>query len=149
MVSQKCHYAVRATFELARHYGRGPVRISDIAESQKIPMRFLQVILNQLRGAGLVQSKRGAEGGYFLPRPPREVTVGQIIQAMDGPLAPVACMASARDAAACGLHGRCVFIGMWKRAEDAVSAVYDATSFQDLVEEEKRMQGDALFAYSI
>jgi Rrf2 family transcriptional regulator, cysteine metabolism repressor len=148
MVSQKCQYAIRAIFELARRYGQGPVRISDIAEAQAIPLRFLQVILNQLRSAGFVQSRRGAEGGYFLSRQPNEVTVGSIVEFVEGPIVPVACMTD-KNAGECVLHGKCVFIRMWKQAAKAVSDVYAQTTFQRLVDEEAKMQKDASFAYSI
>jgi Rrf2 family protein len=149
MVSQKCQYAIRALFELSKRHGLGPVRISEIAEAQAIPLRFLQVILNQLRRAGFVESRRGAEGGYFLSRQPDGLTVGEIVQFIEGPLVPVACMTSSKAAGACSLHGRCVFTGMWKRAAKAMSDVYDRTSFQDLVDDEIRMEKTASFAYSI
>ena len=77
MVSQKCQYAIRATFELARRNGRGPIKIGEIAEAQAIPVRFLEVILNQLRQGGFVQSRRGA-GGCYLVRQPEEIKVGEI-----------------------------------------------------------------------
>ena len=149
MVSQKCQYAVRAVFELARRHGQGPVKISDIAEAQAIPLRFLQVILNQLRRACFVESRRGAEGGYFLVRQPDRVTVGEVIQFIEGPQVPVACMMSTKAAAECSLYGNCVFAGMWQRAAKAMSDVYDGTSFQDLVDDERSMGKTALFAYSI
>jgi Rrf2 family transcriptional regulator, cysteine metabolism repressor len=149
MVSQKCQYAIRAVFELARRYGQGHVKISDIAEVQAIPLRFLQVILNQLKRAGFVESRRGAEGGYLLSRQPELITVGEIVQFIEGPLVPVACMTSSKAAAECFLHGSCVFTGMWRRAAKAMSDVYDHTSFQDLVDDDTRMAKTALFAYSI
>jgi len=148
MVSQKCQYSIRAVFELARRYGRGPVKISKIAEAQAIPLRFLEVILNQLRQAGFVQSKRGAAGGYLLARHPDRIIVGEIVQFVEGPLVPVACMTDKSDEK-CSLQGNCVFIGMWERAAKAVSEVYDQTSFQDLVEEETMMQKSASVTYSI
>jgi Rrf2 family cysteine metabolism transcriptional repressor len=148
MVSQKCQYAIRAVFELSRQYGQGPVRISEIAEAQAIPLRFLEVILNQLRRAGFVQSKRGPEGGYLLARQPDQVTVGDIVQFMEGPLVPVACMTD-KSVGECMLHGNCVFIGMWKRAAKAMSGVYDQISFQDLVDDEIKMLKTASLTYSI
>jgi Rrf2 family transcriptional regulator, cysteine metabolism repressor len=149
MVSQKCQYAIRAVFELAKRYGKGPVKISEIAQAQGIPLRFLQVILNQLRRGGFIESRRGAEGGYFLARRPEKVTVLEIIQFVEGPLVPIACMTGGRTAGKCILHGNCVFMGMWMRAAKAVSEVYDRTSFQDLIEDEKRIQKAASFTYSI
>ena len=149
MVSQKCQYAIRAVFELSRRFGQGPVKISRIAETQAIPLRFLQVILSQLKRAGFVESRRGSEGGYFLSGQPDKVTVGDIVQFIEGPLVPVACMTSSKAAAECSLHGRCVFTGMWQRAAKAMSDVYDRTSFQDLVDDQARMEKTDLFAYCI
>lgn len=149
MVSQKCQYAIRAMFELAKRYGRGPVKISEVAGAQAIPLRFLQVILNQLRGGDFVESRRGAEGGYFLSRQPDRITVGNIIQFMEGPIVPVACMAGGKAAGKCAIHGNCVFIGMWGRAAKAMSDVYEGTSFQDLVDEQTRMQSPGSLSYSI
>ncbi len=149
MVSQKCQYAIRAIFELARRYGQGPVKISDIAEAQSIPLRFLQVILHQLRRAAFVESRRGAEGGYILARQPDRLTVGEIVKFVEGPLVPVACMTGSKSAGKCSIYGNCVFMGMWERAAKAMSEVYDRTSFQDLVDDEDRMQKTASFSYSI
>jgi Rrf2 family cysteine metabolism transcriptional repressor len=116
MVSQKCQYAIRAVFELARRHGQGPVKISDIAEEQTIPLRFLQVILNQLRRGSIVEARRGSEGGYYLSRQPDQVTVGEIVQFIEGPLVPVACQTSSKAAGGCLLHHDCVFMGMYMTA---------------------------------
>jgi Rrf2 family cysteine metabolism transcriptional repressor len=148
MLSQKCQYAIRAIFELARQYGQGPVKISEIAEAQAIPARFLEVILNQLRRGGFVQSKRGPEGGYLLARQPDRLAVGEIVQFMEGPLVPVACMTD-KSTGKCSLHGNCVFIGMWKRAARALSEVYDRTSFQNLVDDDETTQQANSISYSI
>lgn len=149
MVSQKCQYAIRAVFELARRHSRGPVKISEIAERQGIPLRFLQVILNQLKRGGFIDARRGAEGGYFLVRQPEQLTVADIIQFVEGPIVPVACMRNGKDTKACILQGDCVFIGMWKRAAKAVWEVYDQISFKDLVEEEALTSKSAALTYSI
>lgn len=147
-ISQKCQYAVRATFELAKRIGRGPVRIADVAEAQAIPVRFLEVILAQLKQGGFVESQRGNRGGYVLAKAPTQVTVGDIVRFVEGPLDPVACAlgASHRE---CRLYGDCVFLPMWERVKKAVTDVYDGTSFQDLVEQDsQRVKGRAV-SYSI
>jgi Rrf2 family protein len=87
-VSAKADYAVRAAVELAAA-GKGPVKGEAIAEAQDIPLRFLENILAELRHAGLVQSQRGAEGGYWLAREPGEVKIADVIRAVEGPLASV------------------------------------------------------------
>ena len=87
-VSAKADYAVRAAVELAAA-GAGPVKGDRIAEAQGIPLKFLENILAELRHAGLVQSQRGAEGGYWLARPPEEISLAEVIRAVEGPLANV------------------------------------------------------------
>src|SRR5918997_31087 len=85
-VSAKADYAVRAAIELASS-GEGPVKGTVVGKAQKIPLRFLENILGEMRHAGLVQSQRGAEGGYWLSRPPEKITLAEIIRAVEGPLA--------------------------------------------------------------
>ena len=91
-VSSKCYYALRAVYALADHTGPEPLKIAEIAEREQIPIRFLEVILNQLKGGGFVQSRRGAEGGYRLARPADQLTVGEVMRYIDGPIAPVDCV---------------------------------------------------------
>lgn len=88
-VSAKADYAVRAATVLAAAEGEGPVKGERIAQAQEIPLKFLENILLELRHAGLVQSQRGADGGYWLARPADEVTVADVIRAVEGPLANV------------------------------------------------------------
>jgi Rrf2 family transcriptional regulator, cysteine metabolism repressor len=148
MVSQKCQYSIRAVFELAKRYGQGPIKIKDIAEAQAIPTRFLEVILNQLQRGGFVRSKRGAEGGYALVPTPDQIFVGDIVQFVEGPLSPVACMTSTSDNG-CALQGNCVFIDVWDRAAQALSDVYDKTSFQDLLNKETNLRTPPPASFSI
>ncbi len=147
-ISQKCQYALRGLFELAKRRGRGPVKIAEIAESQAIPPRFLEVILSQLKQGGFVESRRGAEGGYMLVRLPQQLTVGEVIRFVEGPVGPVECVAeNSKDK--CPLYGNCAFLPMWERAKKAVSDVYDNITFQELVDEEKRMQDKYVPSYAI
>jgi len=88
-VSAKADYAVRAAVELAAGYDSGPMKGDRIAGAQDIPVRFLENILGDLRHHGLVESRRGAEGGYWLARPPDEITIGEVMRAAEGPLANV------------------------------------------------------------
>ena len=87
-VSAKSDYAVRAALELAAA-GEGPIKGERLAHAQEIPLKFLENILIDLRHAGIVRSQRGAEGGYWLARKPEEITLGEVIRAVDGPLASV------------------------------------------------------------
>jgi Rrf2 family protein len=88
-VSAKADYAVRAAIELAAAHDSGPMKGDQIAEAQDIPVRFLENILGDLRHHGLIESRRGAEGGYWLARPPDEITIGEVMRAAEGPLANV------------------------------------------------------------
>ena len=83
---------MKAMFVLAHEFGKGPVQISDIARRENIPHKFLELILLDMRNKGLVHSKKGKGGGYLLARDPRQVTLGQILRAVEGPLAPIPCV---------------------------------------------------------
>jgi Rrf2 family protein len=132
-ISQKCRYALRAIFELASRGGNGPVKVGDIAEAQAIPPRFLEVILNQLKRGGFVDSRRGASGGYALARAPAELTMGEVIRFIEGPLRPVTCVVGHAEGK-CPLFGECVFLEVWDEAGKAMAQVFDRTTFQNLVE---------------
>ena len=135
-LSQKCQYALRATFELARRRHEGAIKISDIASAQAIPPRFLELILNELKQGEFVRSRRGASGGYELAVSPRTLTVGRIIEVIDRPISPLKWLEG--DAAFDRpLLGRCAFMDLWQRAREAVTDVYDNTTFEDLIERER------------
>lgn len=133
-VSSKCYYAIRAVYALAEHDRPTPMKIGEIAEREKIPVRFLEVILSQLKGGGFVQSRRGAEGGYMLAKPAAEITVGAVMRYVDGPIAPVDCVSQMRPKE-CTFLGDCHFFGFWGRVRQAMSDVVDRTTFADLVKE--------------
>lgn len=147
-ISQKCQYALRALFELAKRQGEGPVSVKTIAKNQAIPVRFLELILRELRQGGLVESRRGVEGGYLLVPRPANLTVGEIIRMVDGPLDPVKCL-GAGGTEECPLLGKCAFLGLWDRARQALAEVYDSTNFEGLLEEERRIAGSTSLDYCI
>jgi Rrf2 family protein len=157
-VSQKCQYALRAIFELAkRRSANAPVTVGELAEAQRIPTRFLEQILMQLRQGGYVESRRGIQGGHVLLANPRELTVGEIIEFIEGPVSPVRFLdvggprhgeghrqgdMPRRGRQARGdspLGSESVFMVMWKEARDALVDVYGRWTFQDLIEREKLM----------
>jgi Rrf2 family cysteine metabolism transcriptional repressor len=132
LVSNKCEYALRAIFELARRSGQDPIKVQDIASAQGIPPRFLEIILVELKNGGFVLSKRGNNGGYILARPPREITVGQVIRLFQGDL-DIPGQVKALN----GTHGGdFAFSGLWERAQAAIAEVYDRTTFADLLQDE-------------
>jgi Rrf2 family protein len=91
MLSQRTRYAIRALQHLADRYGEGPVQLVEISEAQNIPGKFLTVILSEMKRAGLVDTLRGKEGGYWLAKPPAEITYGNIVRLTRGSLALVPC----------------------------------------------------------
>jgi Rrf2 family protein len=148
LVSQKSRYALRAVFELSKRYGRGPVKISEIAERQSIPPRFLEVILSQLKQAGFLGSRRGSDGGYFLTRQPGLLSVGDVMRFTQGEVLP-------RENTTGGSSGNgtqngdTVFQPMWEKVGKAISDVYDGTNFRTLVEEEEQKSKKYVPTYSI
>ena len=135
LVSQKCQYALRAVFELAKRHNQGLTKIASIAQRQAIPARFLEVILSQLKRGGFVESRRGKHGGYYLVGSPEALSVGKVIRFVQGPIGPVACV-TGDHSNECPLQGECVFLPMWEKVGSAVAAIYDTTSFRDLVAQE-------------
>jgi len=133
MITQKTQYALRAIFELARHYGEGPLKISEISSEQAIPLRFLEVILNKLKKGGFVRGKRGFEGGYFLIRPPEEIRLIDIIRQMDETIGPVHCL-SLTSPKPCPLKGSCVFFPVWQEVRDSALQIFRSTTIQDLID---------------
>ncbi|MCC8190995.1 MAG: Rrf2 family transcriptional regulator [Planctomycetes bacterium] len=131
-LSLKCQYAVRALFELARRRNDGLIRLREIAAAQHIPERFLENILNELRQAGFVASKRGKDGGFRLNREPDAITIGDVVRFVEGSVHPVDCVADRR----CPMDGACIFIGLWDEAQKAVEQVYDNKKLADLVRED-------------
>src|SRR5262249_50805064 len=113
-VSSKCYYALRAVYALADHSGPEPLKIAEIAEKEQTRIGCVEVIWTQLRGGGFVKSRRGAEGGYRLARPADQLTVGEIMRYIDGPIAPVDCVSQTRPKV-CELPGGCHFYSFWAR----------------------------------
>jgi Rrf2 family transcriptional regulator, cysteine metabolism repressor len=148
MVTQKSQYALRALFELARRADAGPIRIEDVAKAQAIPQRFLEVVLNELKHAGLVEAKRGRRGGYQLARDPREITVAEIMESSQGRYTPVECL-TGPTTADCLFKGECVFLPLWEEVRNAVAQVYESTTLQDLVDREEERLAATASNYSI
>jgi len=130
MLSKKAKYALKALLALAEHGDDEPMRIADLARQESLPQKFLELILLDLRNAGVVQSRKGKGGGYLLARAPERIMLGQVVRLFDGPLAPVPCAsqtayvpcADCADEATCGVR-----IAM-KEVRDATARVLDHTS---------------------
>ncbi len=133
LVTQKTQYTLRAMVELAKHHGRGPIKIAAIAEAQSIPIRFLEVILSQLKPSGWVVAKRGHRGGYQLSRSPRYITVGDLIRFLSRDQGSDFCTLNVRRHA-CDAIGDCAFLPMWKKVQEAIFQVFDMTTLESLLE---------------
>jgi Rrf2 family transcriptional regulator, cysteine metabolism repressor len=123
-ISVKGQYALQAIFDLASQPAGEPVRIADIARRQKIPQKFLELILAGLKQGGFVESRRGAEGGYLLARTPDAITVGEVLRFVEGPQQSKSRANKKIDSA---------FGDMWQQVDRAISGVIDKTTFADLL----------------
>jgi Rrf2 family protein len=132
-ISVKGEYALHALFDLAAQGGATPIKIADIARRQKIPQKFLELILAGLKQGGFVESRRGADGGYLLARPPEAITVGEVIRHVDG--------GKGAPPGAVKRRGETPFSEMWHRVDRAISEVIDQTSLADLTLRWKERQG--------
>jgi len=121
--------------ELARHYGSGPVSLSELAEHEELPRPYLEQLVVSLREGGLVTSTRGARGGYELARPPEEIRMYEIVTALEGPITPMTC-ASADPAHAeiCHRAGCCNVEPLWQRVRDAIVEALDSMTLKELAE---------------
>jgi len=122
--SVKADYALQAILDLAAQPSGEPIKIADIARRQKIPQKFLELILVGLKQAGFVESRRGAEGGYLLARPADSITVGEVIRSVDGPQENTGRGRSKPETP---------FTQMWSRVDGAVAAIIDHTSIGELL----------------
>lgn len=132
-VSTRGEYGVRAMVALAKHHGQGPMSISAISKASGVPMPYLEQLIGPLRRAGLVESKRGARGGYHLTRDPREVGVGEVYRVMEGPVAPMECVSEDITEQTCPLIDGCETRPVWLRMRDAIVETIDSMTLQDLI----------------
>ena len=134
MLSQKAKYALKAMIALAEAGEGELVQAQDIAGRQNVPKKFLELILLELKRRGLVHSHRGKQGGYMLAKPAREITFGQVVRVMDGPLAPIPCasLTGYRRCADCRDEEACAIRRVMRGVRDAVSSVLDQVSLADV-----------------
>ena len=139
-LSTKTRYGVRAVFDIAFHEGGGPAQAKDIARREDIPLRYLEQIFQDLRRAGIVDSKRGPRGGYYLRRPPETIRLGDIVRALQGPIEEMFAVDDEEN----GERGRRrpaggpattkhVTTSLWRELAAQVTSWFDAVSLQDLV----------------
>jgi Rrf2 family protein len=120
--------------QLGRHFGQGPSSLAEIAQEEDLPRAYLEQLVMSLRDAGLVTSTRGAHGGYELARDPHEIRMGEVLRALEGPLAPMICATDDPEhATACERSSRCTVNALWVRVRDAVTGALDSMTLADLV----------------
>lgn len=131
--STRGEYGVRMMVELARHQGSGPVSLAEMANHESLPRPYLEQLVSSLRGAGLVVSTRGARGGYKLSRPAEEIRMGEVIRALEGPIAPMVCASEEpTHAGICERTGFCNVNLLWVKVRDAIIDALDSVTLADL-----------------
>ena len=119
--------------QLGRRYGNGPASLAEIASDEDLPRAYLEQLVTSLRDAGLVVSTRGARGGYELAAPPEDIRMGEVLRALEGPLAPMLCATEEPEHALCDRSARCTVNVLWIRVRDAIAGTLDAMTLADLV----------------
>lgn len=141
MLSKKTKYAVKALLLLAKNYGQGPVLISHLSEKEKIPKKFLEAILLDLRKQGILGSKMGAGGGYYLLKKPSEVVLSQVLRVTDGPIALIPCVSlnfyeSCDD---CANESTCSIRAVMIEVRDATLKILSSTTLEDMLQRETKL----------
>jgi Rrf2 family protein len=146
MLSQKAKYALKALLVLAERPSDIPVQVVELSEEGNIPRKFLELIMLELKKHGMVHSQRGKHGGYMLAAPPSEIMFGDVVRAMDGPLAPIPCasLTAYRKCADCTNEKTCAVRIMMRRVRDAAAAILDGTSLADMSSHDVEALSDQL-----
>ncbi|MCK5558474.1 MAG: Rrf2 family transcriptional regulator [Candidatus Hydrogenedentes bacterium] len=146
-ISTKVRYGVRLIFELAMHYGRGQLRLHEIATRQEVSEKYLEHLAAALKAGGLIRGVRGRHGGYVLARAPSEIRLSEIHVALDGSLALVECV---DDPEVCRLEKLCVSRDVWMDVSNAMRNVLESTTLQDLVERQhEKLNAEGQIMYYI
>lgn len=147
--TQKEDYGLRAALDLAVRAGAGPVQTRDIATRQGIPEQFLEQLLAALRRAEIVRSTRGAGGGYALASPPSQITVGQVLRSLSGPLVPTELVTGGNDDASLDTAEVIVVRSVWEDIRASIRAFADKTTLQDLLDRRAAGMKDVSFMMNI
>ena len=137
-ISTKGRYGLRAMVDMAIHASEGPLPLRVIAERQGISDSYLEQVFTSLRKNGLVNASRGAQGGYELSRPASEISVGDILRALEGPLAPVHCVE--KNSKPCDNEKNCITYSFWAELRDKIDNLVDNTSLQNLADRSNNNQ---------
>ena len=141
-LSLRGEYALRALVVLGMNYGKEVLRIQTISDQQNIPKRFLEQILNDLKSAGIVESRRGVAGGYRLSKPPEKISLALVIRHIEGPLAPVSCVSEKfYSRCSCPDEARCGIRSVMKDVRDAIVNILEGVSVAELCKRVQQLQG--------
>jgi Rrf2 family protein len=144
-LSVRGEYALRALLVLGMNYDQPVVRIQTISEQQNIPKRFLEQILNDLKSAGVLQSRRGVAGGYRLARRPEEITLAAVVRHIEGALAPVSCVSERfYEKCSCPDESRCPIRNIMKEVREAVVKIMERVTVAELCERARKLQQEPL-----
>lgn len=135
-LSTKGRYGLMAMFELALEYGNGPIPLKNIAEKQSLSDSYLEQLFSTLRKDGLLNSVRGAQGGYMLARGPHEITVGQILRSLEGDLSPADCASD--EAIECVREDNCATKTVLVKIKNSIDEVIDSITLADMLLDEKK-----------
>ena len=142
-ISLRGEYALRALIVLGFNHGQAVVRIQTISQRQNIPKRFLEQILNDLKSAGIVQSKRGVAGGYRLRKPPDQITLAAVVRHIDGMLAPVSCVSERfYEPCSCPDESRCGIRSIMKEVREAIVKILETVTLAQVCDRYRRLQGE-------
>jgi len=133
-LSTRARYGIRASLELACNYGKGPLQIKIIAQRQEISVKYLEQLMAILKSTGFIRSIRGAKGGYILAKPPNQVKISDIFNALEGPIITVECLESDQY---CARAADCVTRELWSQVQQAIIGVLESVTLKDLVERTK------------
>ena len=142
-ISTKGRYGLRAFIDLACYGAEEPVSISSISARQEISERYLEQLMAKLKKAGLVESTRGAGGGYRLGRPAEEISVGDVLRVLEGSLEAAQC-SGMEDESTCENHDICVTKYVWKRINDSITQAVDTMMLDQLIEESRKKQKEKM-----
>ena len=145
-LSTRGRYGTRALLDLALHQGQGRILLKDIAQRQQISLRYLEHLIAPLIAGGMVWSTRGAKGGVSLARHPKDITLSEVIQLLEGSAAPVECV---NNPGVCDRSGSCATRDIWGEMKQAIDEVLESTTLQDLVERQKRKEQPEAAMYYI
>ncbi len=151
MLSKRAKYGIHALVHLARLRGQGPIRIREICETLDLPRKFLEAILLDLRNEGILQSRKGKEGGYFMDRSPDTITLGKVIRFIDGPLAAVPCVSQTAYSRCddCPNERQCVIRWVMKDVRDSTAKILDQTTLDQMVAKAEELEGKPEIDYHI